>query len=98
MPKGTSYVKPLIICGPSGAGKSTLYEELKVYYAEKLQFSVSCTTRKPRQGEENGVHYHFITIEKFKEELKKELFLEHAEVHGNFYGTHLDNVEKALEN
>ena len=90
LPSDVKYIKPLIICGPSGAGKSTLYEHLKLFYADKFCFSVSCTTRKPRDGEVDGVHYQFMTVDQFREQMSKDLFLEHAEVHGNYYGTHMN--------
>eukprot|EP00968_Pinguiococcus_pyrenoidosus_P016510 scaffold1596_cov302-Pinguiococcus_pyrenoidosus.AAC.79 len=56
-------------------------------------FSVSHTTRDPRPGEEDGVHYHFTTVESIKEEIAAGMFIEHAEVHGNFYGTSKRAVE-----
>lgn len=87
--------KPLVLCGPSGAGKSTLTAFImgenspwKRYFA----FSVSSTTRQPRAGEQDGVHYHFNTREEFEKEVEKGNFLEHNEVHGNFYGTHKSAV------
>jgi guanylate kinase len=92
----TSY-RPLVICGPSGAGKGTLLEELKKKHPGKFCFSVSSTTRQPRKGEEHGVHYNFITVEKFKEMLAKEEFIEHFEVHGNFYGTEKAQIRQAQE-
>lgn len=76
----------LILSGPSGSGKSTLYKKA-LQTAGGFEFSVSCTTRQPREGEQNGVDYHFVTHEKFKELLGEDAFAEHAEVHGNFYGT-----------
>ena len=86
----------LIISGPSGCGKSTLlkevYKDIDDYY-----FSISTTTRAPRVGEENGVDYFFISEEEFKKDIKKEEFLEWAEVHGNYYGTSLKPIKKALE-
>lgn len=71
---------------PSGCGKSTLIDLLLQEYHD-LQYSVSCTTREPRDGEEDGIDYHFLSIERFRELLAENAFLEHAEVHGNFYGT-----------
>ncbi len=97
LPPDTPYIKPLVICGPSGAGKSTLFNHLNTIYASKIQFSISCTTRQPRPGEENGVHYHFITVEQFRDQLNQQKFIEHAEVHGNYYGSHLDQVKNAIE-
>jgi guanylate kinase len=78
--------KLFIVSGPSGVGKSTVLRKL---FAERenLYFSVSATTRDPRPGEENGVHYHFLTMETFREWIANDEFLEYAEVYGNYYGT-----------
>ena len=80
--------KPLFIVmsAPSGCGKSTLIDMLLQEYPD-LQYSISCTTRKPRGEEEDGIDYHFLTIERFRELLAEDAFLESAEVHGNYYGT-----------
>lgn len=86
----------LIISGPSGCGKSTLlkevYKEISDYY-----FSISTTTREPRVGEENGVDYFFVTKEEFEKDIEDNNFLEYALVHGNYYGTSLKPINKALE-
>ena len=86
----------LIISGPSGCGKSTLlknvYKEIGDYY-----FSISTTTRAPRDGEIDGVDYIFSTKEDFEEDIKFGHFLEWAEVHGNYYGTSLKPIKKALK-
>ena len=86
----------LVLSGPSGAGKSTIInaasDEIGEYY-----FSISTTTREPRIGEENGVDYFFVSKENFEEDIKAGNFLEYAEVHGNYYGTSLKPVRKALE-
>ncbi|EKX52984.1 hypothetical protein GUITHDRAFT_101434 [Guillardia theta CCMP2712] len=79
--------KSLIIAGPSGVGKGTLIEKLKSEFANVFGFSVSHTTRGMRPGEENGVHYHFSERQAMEEEIEKGNFIEHAEVHGNLYGT-----------
>ncbi|WP_461210887.1 guanylate kinase [Desulfocurvus sp. DL9XJH121] len=76
----------LIICAPSGTGKSTLVARLRNEF-QRLAFSVSCTTRAPRPGERDGVHYHFLTREEFMRRKDDGFFAEWAEVHGNFYGT-----------
>lgn len=76
----------LILSGPSGSGKSTLYKKALAALGG-FEFSVSCTTRAPREGERDGVDYHFITPEKFESLLRADAFAEHAEVHGNSYGT-----------
>lgn len=76
----------LIVSGPSGTGKSTVCEKLKRLEPD-LKFSISCTTRSPRPGELNGKEYHFILEEEFRSNIDKNLFIEHAAVHGNLYGT-----------
>ncbi len=76
----------LIVSGPSGAGKSTVCDELKKLEPD-LKFSISCTTRAPRNGEVNGREYYFISEEEFKSRIEDNFFIEYAEVHGNFYGT-----------
>lgn len=86
----------LILSGPSGCGKSTLlkevYKEIDDYY-----FSISTTTRQPRVGEVDGVDYFFVSKEEFEEDIKDDNFLEYASVHGNYYGTSLKPINKALE-
>ena len=81
-------LKPLFIVmsAPSGCGKSTLIDMLLQEYHD-LSYSISCTTREPRGEEENGLDYHFLTKERFEELLKEDAFMEHALVHGNYYGT-----------
>ncbi len=84
-----------VLSGPSGAGKGTLRE--KVFPGlTGLSFSISCTTRAPRIGEKDGVHYRFITEEAFLALLEEGRFLEHAKVHGKHYGTLREDVEKIL--
>jgi guanylate kinase len=78
---------PLVICGPSGVGKGTLIGRLVADFPRHFGFSVSHTTRGPRPGEVDGVSYHFTTREAMEPMVAKGLFLEHAEVHGNMYGT-----------
>jgi guanylate kinase len=85
----------VIISSPSGAGKSTLCRELIAEFPA-LRFSVSYTTRPPRKGEEDGVHYHFVTPEFFAGMVERGEFAEHAIVHGNHYGTSRAVVEGAL--
>ena len=85
----------LVLSGPSGAGKSSLInkiaDDIGDYY-----FSISTTTRPIREGEEEGVHYHFVSKEEFKKDIDDDNFLEHALVHGNYYGTSLKPVRNAL--
>jgi guanylate kinase len=85
----------VVMSGPSGAGKSTL---CKLLLADpRVQFSVSATTRAPRAGEIDGRDYHFITPEQFRQLIREGAFIEHAEVHGNLYGTLRKPMEQALE-
>lgn len=85
----------LILSGPSGCGKSTLlnevYKDISDYY-----FSISTTTRDPREGETHGVEYFFTTKEEFEKDIENGDFLEYANVHGNYYGTSLKPVKAAL--
>ncbi len=85
----------LVLSGPSGAGKSSLInkvaEAIGPYY-----FSISTTTRPMREGEIDGVHYHFVDEATFKREIEEEYFLEYAVVHGNYYGTSVKPVKEAL--
>ena len=89
--------KSLIICGPSGVGKGTIINELLKCYPDKLGLSVSHTTRLPRPGENNGIHYHFVKKEWMEDKIKQtnndNFFIEYANVHGNLYGTSKNAVE-----
>jgi guanylate kinase len=75
-----------IVTAPSGAGKSSLVGAL-LAADSNIKLSISYTTRPPRPGEEDGVHYHFVSIAAFQEMLARGEFLESAEVYGNYYGT-----------
>lgn len=86
----------LVLSGPSGAGKSTLLNEIIDDIGE-CYFSISTTTRPIREGESNGIHYHFVKEEEFKEDIDDDMFLEHAYVHGNYYGTSIKPVKRALK-
>lgn len=86
-----------VICAPSGTGKTTLGLRLLKEFPN-LVYSVSCTTRPPRQGEIDGIDYHFISKDDFIERRERGEFIEWAEVHGNFYGTLLSTVQKTLSN
>jgi guanylate kinase len=83
-----------IISAPSGSGKSTLTEKL-IQRVRGLRFSVSYTTRNPRGQECNGREYFFISREEFEERIRNDEFLEHAEVFGNYYGTHISELDRA---
>ncbi len=84
----------IVISAPSGAGKTTLCNGL-VSRFPALKESVSYTTRQPRPGEQDGVDYHFVSIERFKQMIAENGFAEWAEVHGNFYGTAIATLEQA---
>jgi guanylate kinase len=86
----------IVVSAPSGAGKSTLCNRL-VNEFPNITYSVSCTTRDPRGEEKDGQHYYFLSKKEFKERIKNGEFLEHAKVHGNFYGTLEDTVLYAME-
>ena len=88
--------KTFIISGPSGVGKSTVLKEL-FQDRDDLYFSVSATTRPPRPGEINGVHYHFTDVDEFRKMISEDAFLEYAEYVGNFYGTPKKFVDEAME-
>jgi len=85
----------LVLSGPSGAGKSSLINKISNDIGD-FYFSISTTTRAMRDGEEEGVHYHFVSEEEFQKDIEEDHFLEHAIVHGNYYGTSLKPVKKAL--
>jgi guanylate kinase len=85
-----------IVAAPSGAGKTSLVKGL-LAREPQIRLSTSHTTRGPRPGEENGKHYHFVTPDEFARLVAGDAFLEHAEVHGNRYGTSRTAVEPLLE-
>ena len=85
-----------VLAGPSGVGKGTLRKKA-LSDMEDLTYSVSCTTRQPREGERDGVEYHFVTTRDFEEKIAGGLFLEHAVVHGHRYGTLLADVKRDTE-
>ena len=84
-----------VIAAPSGAGKTSLLQAL-MRRRPGVGFSISCTTRKPRQGEQDGKDYHFIAREEFERLVEAGEFIEHANVFGNLYGTRRSVVEAAL--
>lgn len=93
MNKATLY----IISAPSGAGKTSLVKQL-IATVEDLTVSVSHTTRPKRDGEVDGVDYHFVSQETFKQMIGEGAFLEHAQVFDNFYGTAQETVQQNLDN
>jgi guanylate kinase len=86
----------LLVSGPSGSGKSTLCKRLLL--DPRVEFSVSATTRPMRVGEQDGREYHFVSKERFRQLIEQGAFIEHAEVHGNLYGTLKEPMQRALEN
>ena len=85
----------IILSSPSGAGKSTLSKRLREWDTS-IEFSVSATTRAPRDGERDGVDYHFLPEDKFKKTVAEDGMLEHAHVFGNFYGSPKAPVQAAI--
>jgi guanylate kinase len=92
----TSHGRLTVITGPSGVGKGTLVSRLLQRHPE-IWLSISATTRAPRQGEEHGVHYFFLSRERFETEIGEGGFLEWAEFAGNLYGTPRQAVEANLD-
>jgi len=86
----------LVLSGPSGAGKSSLIKKIEKEIGA-FYFSISTTTRPMREGEEEGVHYYFVDKKQFEDDIEEENFLEYARVHGNYYGTSIKPVKKALK-
>ena len=87
--------KLFVISAPSGCGKGTILAE--VFKNRDVFYSISCTTRKPREGEKDGVHYHFISDDSFKKMIDSGEFLEHAGYVGHYYGTPKKPVLANLE-
>mmetsp|Transcript_7126 Transcript_7126/g.16533 ORF Transcript_7126/g.16533 Transcript_7126/m.16533 type:complete len:229 (+) Transcript_7126:76-762(+) len=90
--KQSEKPQPVVFAGPSGVGKGTLIELLSKRFPH-FGFSVSHTTRPPREGEQDGVHYNFTTVEAIEKEIAEDKFLEYANVHGKYYGTSVEAVE-----
>lgn len=87
---------PLVLSAPSGAGKTTIARRLRDRRLDVV-FSVSATTRPPREGERDGVDYHFVDEDEFRRMIDAGELIEWARVHGSFYGTPLANVRQAQE-
>jgi guanylate kinase len=83
----------IVVVGPSGVGKSTLIQQLMIEYPDSFGFCISHTTRGPRSGEVDGTHYYFISREQMERKIANDDFIEHAEVHGNIYGTSFETVQ-----
>lgn len=85
---------PLVLSAPSGAGKTTIAHRLRARRNDVV-FSISATTRAPRQGERDGVDYHFVPEDEFRRMIGAGELIEWAQVHGSYYGTPLRNVREA---
>ena len=92
-------IKPVlfVLSAPSGAGKSTLIHRVRLVLPD-IFYSVSCTTRSPRQGEVDSIDYHFVNKQQFQQLIDSQGFLEWKMVHGSMYGTPYKPIEEALEN
>lgn len=86
----------LVLSGPSGVGKGTVLDKLLTNF-DQVEYSISATTRKPRQGELDGRDYFFMEEDNFFKKVEKKEFIEWAKVHNNYYGTPHDYVESILE-
>ncbi|MFO7932322.1 MAG: guanylate kinase [Thermodesulfobacteriota bacterium] len=84
-----------ILSAPSGTGKTTLCRRILSAFPD-MSYSVSYTTREPREGEKDGREYHFISAEKFEQMIREDRWAEWAVVHGNYYGTSADLLEREL--
>jgi guanylate kinase len=80
-------ITPTVVYGPSGVGKGTIINDVKANYPDLVGHSVSHTTRQPRPGEKDGEHYHFVTVDKFKQLISEDAFIEHAVFNNTHYGT-----------
>eukprot|EP00094_Tigriopus_californicus_P009136 TCALIF_08807-PA protein Name:"Similar to Guk1 Guanylate kinase (Mus musculus)" AED:0.11 eAED:0.11 QI:0/-1/0/1/-1/1/1/0/194 len=88
--------RPLVLCGPSGSGKSTLTKRLLEEFPDQFGLSVSHTTRSPRAGEVEDVHYHYVAKEEMLKAIANGEFIESAQFSGNFYGTSKKAVAAVL--
>jgi len=95
-PRNQTGGEVIVLSGPSGVGKGTLLQMLKERHKGKFGNTVSHTTRKPRDGEVDGVDYHYITTEEFNAGIENGIFLEHATYSGNSYGTSIQSVKDVI--
>ncbi len=90
--------KIIVVSAPSGCGKSTIINSILDSGSPELRFSVSATNRRPRKGEVDGVHYHFMTTEEFRDAIAAQKFVEWEEVYpGRFYGTLKSEIERIVD-
>lgn len=92
----TMPAKPYVISAPSGAGKNTLISALMARFPGRFAYSISATTRKPRAGEEDGVHYYFKSEDEFRKMIVDGELAEWMQVHGNYYGTPRGPIDALL--
>ena len=96
MPQNRENIS-LILSSPSGAGKTTLTKKIQQKY-ENFKISVSHTTRSPRDNEIDGIDYHFVSHNQFKDLIEKNSFYEYAKIFENYYGTLKSNVDNIIKN
>lgn len=90
--------KIIVVSAPSGCGKSTIINSILDSGQPELRFSVSATNRRPRPGEVDGVHYHFLTTEEFRDAIAENKFVEWEEVYpGRFYGTLKSEIDRIID-
>lgn len=95
---GRKKGKIIVVSAPSGCGKSTIINSILDSGQPELRFSVSATNRRPRPGEVDGVHYHFLTTEQFRDAITEHKFIEWEEVYpGRFYGTLKSEIERIVD-
>ncbi len=89
----------IVVSGPSGSGKGTILNEFNQKYKDEyMTYSISATTRSPREGEMDGINYYFITTDEFENKISNDGFLEYAKYCENYYGTPKKAVMEALDN
>ena len=89
--------RPLVLCGPSGVGKSTIVAKITKEFPKAFGFSVSHTTRQPREGEVDGVSYHYVDTTSMQESIDNDEFIETAVFSGNMYGTSKAAVKTVMD-